>query len=281
MTTSYPDSSAASCGGAAVLDPQPLTAELQGYWDTIADLWRNPGGYCWAKVEWFMRRWNVKRWKVYAILAKLRAFGRLIAQDVPGSHERRYIAVALPAASKPRIKRKSNENQTISCGTLRESEPAMRERQQHTNTRTDSTPAPVPPEPAVVVSLTQKGMERNTAKRLVALYGEKRAQAALALLAAQKGVKEAAGWLYRAIERGYQASGNGSEATEGRRHDAAHPSNRDTAANLAAARKAAPALIVRQPAPPPRSDLAGLTPWERLHALKAQAEGLTWARGQE
>ena len=118
-------------------------------------------------------------------------------------------------------------------------------------------------------------MEKETAARLVALYGEKRAQAALALLAAQKGVKEAAGWLYRAIERGYQASGNG--------HAPDHPSNRDTAANLAAARKAASApVIVRQPAPPPlRPDLAGMTPKQRLDALKAQAEGPTRARGQE
>lgn len=120
-------------------------------------------------------------------------------------------------------------------------------------------------------------MGKETAARLVALYGEKRAQAALALLAAQKGVKEAAGWLYRAIERGYQATGNG--------HDAAHPSNRDTAANLAAAARkaaAASALIVRQPAPPPpRPELAGMTPKQRLDALKAQVEGVARARGQK
>ncbi len=104
-------------------------------------------------------------------------------------------------------------------------------------------------------------MGKETAARLVTLYGEKRAQAALALLAAQKGVKEAAGWLYRAIERGYQASSNGN--------DAAHPSNRDTAANLAAAKQSVP-VVVRQPAPPARADLAGLTPKQRLDALMGQ-----------
>ncbi len=279
VKTSYPDLSAVSAGAAATATmPRVLPVSLEPLFATIA---RNAKrrGYCWAKTETLAAWFGVSRVHMWRLLNKLAAFGRLVIEPVPGSHERRLYPVFLAPAKKRTCSEQVTKTRShlITSGTSAKAEKT-----------TNSTPPPLPrpatdPVPAVVVSLTQKGMQRNTATRLVALYGEKRAQAALALLAAQKGVKEAAGWLYRAIERGYQPSGNGSEATEGRRHDAAHPSNRDTAANLAAARKAASTpVIVRQPAPPPpRPELAGMTPWERLDALMAQVEGPTRARGQE
>ncbi len=271
MTTSYPDPAAVSAAAALPSN------EAIGSYRRLVSLSR-AWGYACFKVAKFaaMLRKSVRTVRYY--LAELREAGWIETQtdgrklfvnplkpldEVPAPAEnapappRPFLSpsVAHPVAHPnaepvaPRHIRKTSDTKAIA------------EEQQTARPVQRPEPDPVP-EPAVVVSLTQKGMERNTARRLVALYGEKRAQAALALLAAQKGVKEAAGWLYRAIERGYQAPGNG--------HAPDHPSNRDTVANLAAARKATSTpVIVRQPVPPPRADLAGMTPKQRLDALMA------------
>jgi len=192
--------------------PLPLPAELQPYWDTLADLCKNPGGYCWAKCAFFVRRWQVKRWKVYAIFAKLRAFGRLLAFDVPGSHERRYVTISLPPAPKARIKPKSNQVQTGSCLSFRESESANAEKTTNPatvaepNERTaEPSPEPAPVvvspferkeaepnkaadalkgdeqsagEAAVVVSLEKRNVSRTVAERVARLYPRERVKAA-------------------------------------------------------------------------------------------------------
>jgi hypothetical protein len=269
VKTSYPDPAALSA--VAVLDPQPLTATYDAA-AFVVRLWTrfSRTRLCYAKnatlAEWFGCSVDTITRRVKAAIAA----GFVRVEYLPGRGRLIYLLrrprLAKDAPPAPGPCGGSAEALRRRCGDLTYKASDLRKDAKAKETTNTATPEPetkpaADPDPVVVLSLCERGMERNTAKRLVALYGEKRAQAALALLGAQKAVSDAAGWLYRAIERGYQASSSGNG------HDAAHPSNRDTAANLAAAAKQRSApVIVRQPAPP-RADLAGLTPKQRLDAL--------------
>jgi len=234
LSSHPPDASARQQVGNAIpgVKPLPLPAELQPYWDTLADLCKNPGGYCWAKCAFFVRRWQVKRWKVYAILAKLRAFGRLLAFDVPGSHERRYVTLSLPPAPKARIKRNANHPQTVSCVSLRESESANAEKTTNPATVAEPNERTAEPSPeaaavvvspferkaaettkaaeplkadeqsageaAVVVSLEKRNVSRTVAERVARLYPRERVKAAA--LAVDAYLKSRAGDVNRLIQ---------------------------------------------------------------------------------
>jgi len=88
------------------------------------------------------------------------------------------------------------------CGPLKKTNSLpTKEQQQATQSEQKIEPEPLP---GVVVLLTQKGMERETARRLYREHGEPRCRLALTLLSAAKNVHDAGAWLCRAIERGYK-----------------------------------------------------------------------------
>ncbi len=88
------------------------------------------------------------------------------------------------------------------CGPLKKTNSLpTKEQQQATQSEQKIEPEPLPD---VVVLLTQKGMEKETARRLYREHGEPRCRLALALLSAAKNVHDAGAWLCRAIERGYK-----------------------------------------------------------------------------
>lgn len=142
--------------------PQPLPASLQPYFDCIASLSKQRG-YAWAKIEYYMDRWNVKRWKAYYIIRKLRSFGRLVAEEVAGCHEWRLRPVFLAATSFARsFKRKSNESQTKTSDTYIKTDYAMRKETDNTAPPPAQTsPKPVTVTREVVVSQSETNERTN------------------------------------------------------------------------------------------------------------------------
>jgi hypothetical protein len=87
--------------------PLPLPTGLQGYWDSLWSLAQEQG-FAYAKaIKLASKLWRCSLQKVYRILRKLVAFGRLVPWEVRGSHDRWFIPIGLQPLERPSRPRKA------------------------------------------------------------------------------------------------------------------------------------------------------------------------------
>lgn len=74
----------------------PLPPDLQPYYDAIVNLSKKTG-YAYFRLKWVLSKegWGIPRWKFYRIIRKLQYFGRLMVEEVPGSHHRYFHPIPL------------------------------------------------------------------------------------------------------------------------------------------------------------------------------------------
>ena len=162
--------------GVKPLPPQPLPVALEPLFSCIARNANNARGYCWARTETLAGWFDVSRVHMWRLLNKLVAFGRLVIEQVPGSHERRLR----PVFFAPAVKRSRSKDVTKNPRTFTTETSANAEKTTNTPAEpNERTAEPLPePDAVVVLSLEKRNISRTVAERVARMYPRERVKAA-------------------------------------------------------------------------------------------------------